>query len=192
MISGCTFAILANVLDFRTYSAPNQPEAKRTTQGQFNSWRNLDRNNIPGDERMAIVHARGIALAVFAWIRKWYIVKDPTGKIIDDLPSKYIVHLLRALLAYKSKAYKEKLKGVPHCHPWMLEAQVSNVVECDSSVEKLWLKGLGNSSHSLLMTLDEGCTVEWRDDIPLGQSRSGELFAFHFFIVKLIIHRQGV
>lgn len=176
MISGCTFAILANVLDFRTYSGPNQPEAVVTTKGQYNLWSNLDRNDIPGDERMAIVYARGVALSVFAWIRKWCIVKDPDGNIIHDLPSKYMVHLLGALLAYKSKAYEENLKGAPHCRPWMLEAQISNVVECDSSVEKLWWKKKGKPSQTLTMNLDERCTVEWRDNTPHGQSISSELF----------------
>ena len=180
MISGCTFAILANVLNFRTYSAPNQPEATPTTRGQSSLWSNLDRNNIPGDECMAIVYAHGIALSVFAWIRKWCIVKDPKSKIIHDVPSKYIVHLLGALLAYKSKAYEQRLRGAPHCLPWMLEAQISNVIERDTSIDELWWKRKGKLSHTLTMTLDERCTVEWRDNTPHGLI-SSELFPSQFF-----------
>ncbi len=61
---------------------------------------------------MAICYTRGVALHVFAWIRKQCIVKTPNGEIMDDLPSKYVVELLDALLAYKLKADKRKLKDV--------------------------------------------------------------------------------
>ena len=176
MISGCTLAILANVLDFRTYSVPNQTEDRTATKAQQHLWKKFDRNNIPGDERMAIIYARGVALSVFEWIREWCIVKDANGKVVDDLPSTYMVNLLDALLAYKSRANRQELEGAPHCAAWMLEAQVSNVVKCDSSVEKLWKQRKGKPSLNLTMTLDKGCTVEWRHEKPLGSLKSGELF----------------
>jgi len=172
------------VLDFRTYSAPNQAEAMPTTNQQRALWKKFDRNNIQGEERMAICYARGIALHVFAWIRNSCVIKTPNGEIMDDLPSKYVVELLGALLAYKSKADMRKLKGAPHCTFWMLKLQVSNVVGCDSSVEKLWKATKGESSGNLLMALDEGCTVEWRDDTPAPIIRSGKLLCFQALIVK--------
>ncbi len=178
LISGCTLAILGNVLDFRTYCAPNQAEANPTTSEQQSLWKKFDWNNIRGEERMAICYTRGIALHVFAWIWKQRIVKTPNGEIMDDLPSKYVVELLDALLAYKSKADKQKLKGAPHCSFWMLKAQVSNVVTCDSSVEKLWKARKGKSPGNLRMTLDEGCTVEWRDDLPTHIFRSSKSIFF--------------
>ena len=63
--------------------------------------------------------------------------QDPNGKIIDDLPSTYMVNLLDALLAYKLKALSGRFGGAPHCTLWMLKAQVLNVVEVDPSFEKL-------------------------------------------------------
>jgi hypothetical protein len=81
------------------------------------------------DVRIAICYTRGVALHVFAWIRKQCIVKNPNGEIMDDLPSKYVVELLDALLAYKLKTDKRKLKGAPHCAFWMLKAQVSKCGE---------------------------------------------------------------
>jgi len=176
LISGCTLAILGNVLDFRTYCAPNQGEADPTRREQQSLWKKFDRNNIPGDERMAICYTRGIALAVFKWIRRWCIVKTPDGEIIEDLPSQYMVALLGSLLAYKSKADQRKLKGAPHCALWMLKAQVSNVVECDRSVKKLWEERKGKSSDTLGITLVEGCTVEWSEDLPISVSQPGGLF----------------
>jgi len=156
LISGCCLAILGNVLDFRTYCAPNQREEDATTEEQQRLWKEFDRNNIPGDERMAICYARGVALAVFRWIRLWCIVKTPDGELVDDLPSKHIVDLLASLLAYKTKAVMQKLKGAPHCASWMLTAQVLNVVTCDSLIEDLWSKRNSRSSHSLRTTQNSG------------------------------------
>jgi hypothetical protein len=166
LISGCTLAILSNVLDFRTYCAPNQAEQHPTTKEQQHLWKKYDRNNIPGDERMAMCHARGIALHLFRWIRMWCIVKTPDDEILDNLPSKHMVEILNALLSYKSKADLRKLQGAPHCGLWMLKAQILNVVKCDSSVEKLWNQRTGKPSDSLRMTLEEGTTVHWKDDAP--------------------------
>jgi len=177
LISGCTLAILGNVLDFRTYSAPNQAEDHPTTKDQQRLWKEFDRNHIPGDERMALCYARGVALAVFQWIRLWCVVKTPEGEVLDDLPSKHMVGLLRTLLAYKAKAKMRQLKGAPHCAPWMLTAQVLNVVKCDSLIEELWGKKTVEASHSLRITLDEGCTVQWKDDAPSSISKTSKLFS---------------
>ena len=162
LISGCALAVLGNVLDFRTYSAPNQGEEDPTTRAQLQLWKDFDRNDIPGDERMAICYARGVALAVFGWIRDWCIVKTPDGEVVEDLPSKYLVNLLDALVGYKDKAKAQGLEGAPHCAPWMLKAQIANVVKCDRSIETLWGQRTGRSSDSLHMDMDEGCTVQWR------------------------------
>lgn len=177
LISGCTFAILSNVLDFRTYCEPNQTEGDPMTKEKWRLWKEFDRNNIHGDERMAICYTRGIALAVFQWIRSSCIVKTPDGEIMEDLPSKYMVQLLGAILAYKSNAETRKLQGAPHCALWMLKAQVLNVVKCDSSIEKLWNKGKAKSSASLRMTLDKGCTIQWKGAPPT-TIKPGKLFSF--------------
>ena len=167
LISGCTLAILANVLDFRTYSAPHQGEEASMTPVQQRLWKEFDRNDIPGDERRAMCYARGIALNVFHWIRTYCIVKTPDGQIIDDLPSKHVVNLLDALLVYKSKADKRSLKGAPHYTLPKLKVQVLNVIKSDSLVEKLWKERPGEPSSNLRLTLDKGCTVGWKDDMPI-------------------------
>jgi hypothetical protein len=83
---------------------PTKLRRIRRQKNKERLWKEFDWNNIPGNERIAIRYAHGIALEVFRWIRTWCIVKNPDGEIIDDLPSKYIVNLLDALLAYKLKA----------------------------------------------------------------------------------------
>lgn len=116
---------------------------------------------------MAICHARGVALSVFRWIRKWCIVKTPDGKVVDDLPSKFVANLLDALIAYKRKAETHSLVGAPHCSLSMLEAQISNVVKLDDSIDKCWREKRGPPSTSLIMTMEEGCSVQWKDDVPI-------------------------
>jgi len=165
LISGCTLAVLGNVLDFRTYSAPNQSENQKTTRAQARLWSDFDRNDIPGDERMAICYTRGIALTVFEWIRRWCIVKTPDGEVVSDLPSMYMVNLLDALIGYKEKAVKRGLHGSPHCTLQMLKEQIFNVVNCDWHIANRWCNARRGST-SLKLNIDECCTVEWKDDAP--------------------------
>ena len=113
---------------------------------------------------MAMCYARGIALRVFEWIRGWCIVRNPDGGVVDDLPSKHVVQVLDALLAYKTKADGRQLQGAPHFTLRKLKAQILNLVQWDSAVEKVWNERTGESSNSLRLIMDEGCTVEWRTD----------------------------
>jgi hypothetical protein len=156
---------------------PTKLRRIRRQKNKERLWKEFDWNNIPGNERIAIRYAHGIALEVFRWIRTWCIVKNPDGEIIDDLPSKYIVNLLDALLAYKLKALSWWFDGAPHCMLWMLKAQVLNVVEVDPSFEKLWKSRTNQLSHSLTLTLDAGCTVEWKDNRPTAIKQHSKLFS---------------
>jgi len=109
---------------------------------------------------MVICYARGVVLTLFGWIHDWCIVKTPDGEVVEDLPSKYLVNLINALVGYKDKVKAQGLKGAPHCALWMLKAQISNVVKCDRSIEMLWGQRTGRSSDSLRMDMDEGCMVQ--------------------------------
>jgi hypothetical protein len=102
LLSACILAILGNVLDFRTYSAPNQREDEVASEDQMTLMSNYDCNNIPSNERMAICYTRGMALAIFHWVRLNCVVRSPDGKVIKDLPSKYVVQVLNTLLSYKA------------------------------------------------------------------------------------------
>lgn len=187
LISGCTLVILGNVLDFRTYCAPNQTENDPTTVEQEHLWKEFDRNDILADERMSMCYARGIALRVFEWIRGWCIVRNPDGGVIDDLPSKHVVQVLGALLAYKSKADRRQLEGAPHCTLGKLKAQILNVVQWDTAIKKLWDERTGESSNSLQMTLDEGCTVEWRTAPPYNFCKDSKCFSLTLFSVLTLL-----
>lgn len=146
-------------------------------------WKEFDRNDILEDKCMAMCYARGIALCVFEWIRGWCIVRNPDGGVVDDLPSKHVVQVLDALLAYKAKADACQLKGAPHCTLGKLKAQILNVVEWDSTVKKVWNERTGEPSNSLQVTLDEGCTVEWRTDPPYNFCNNSKCFSLTLFSV---------
>jgi hypothetical protein len=162
LISACTLVILGNVLDFRTYSAPNQGETEEATKAQQQLMIDFDRNNIPGNERMAICYARGVALAVFHWIRSCCIVKTPNGDALDDLPAMHMVQILNTLLAYKKKAMDQDIVGAPHCDIGMLRTQIENVVRCDGLIEKVWTGRKAIPADSLRLDLDKLCTIEWK------------------------------
>jgi hypothetical protein len=131
----------------------------------------FDRNNIPPTERIAICYARGMALAVFDWIRSYCVIKDQHGDIVNDLPSKHVVQILNSLLEYKATAVHEKYHGAPHCNATMLKAQVQNVVTCDKAIEKLWKERNRFPSDTLAIPL-EGFKVEWKADCGI---QAGEL-----------------
>lgn len=190
LISGCTVVVLGNVLDFRTYSAPNQLEGERTTPEQKRLWQDFDRNDIPGDQRMAICYARGVALTVFDWIRDWCIIKTPDGEVVDDLPSKYMVNLLHALIKYKQNAQAKHLQGAPHCALWMLKAQIHNVVNCDRFVSDLWNQS--RCSSSLRINVDQRCTVEWKDNAPSSLQQPCELNSSKLILLMLIVFSESV
>jgi hypothetical protein len=149
LLSACILAILGNVLDFRTYSAANQGENKPISGPQKVLMAKYDRNDIPRNERMAICYVRGVALSLFDWVRSQFIITAPDGKILHDLPSQFLIQVLNALITYKSRAMRMKIKGAPHCDTTVLRKQITNVVRCDSRVESLWRNKAGKIEDKL-------------------------------------------
>ncbi len=120
IIGACfSFHFLINTSDDEHLHLPNVQtfQGLITTRAQLQLWKDFDWNDIPGDECMAICYAHGVALAIFGWICDWCIVKTLDGEVVEDLPSKYLVNLLDALVGYKDKAKAQGLEGAPHCAP---------------------------------------------------------------------------
>ena len=63
-----------------------------------------DCNNIPRNEHMAICYARGIALSIFDWVRSQFVITGPDGNVVDDLPSLFLVQILKSVVSYKAQA----------------------------------------------------------------------------------------
>jgi len=159
LLSGCILAVLGNVLDFRTYHAPNQGEEERMTRTQSAMMTAYDRNDIPRNERLAICYVRGVALSLFDWVRCQLIVTGCDGHVVDDLPSRFLVQILKSLVNYKAQAMSRKLKGAPHCDTATLRKQVANMVKCDGVIEALWKNDKGIPNDRLGIE-DKGYVVQ--------------------------------
>lgn len=154
LLSCCILAILGNVLDFRTYSAPNQDEDKAPSDTQKPLMKHYDRNNIPRNERMAICYARGVALSIFDWVRTQFVITGPSGNVVDDLPSLFLVQIGKSVVSYKAQAMRLGLKGAPHCSTAALRNQVANAVKCDYRIDDLWRSSQDVCNDSLVFKGD--------------------------------------
>jgi hypothetical protein len=139
LLSLCNLVILGNVLDFRTYLAPNQPPERNATPAEEEVLEHHDRNKIPKQERVAMMLYRGLAFEVIEWVKQNFEFRNPKGKAVD-LPSHYLAQQLLALLEYKKDASDNKKgsAGAPHCTLSLLEKQIANVTKCNKALEKYW------------------------------------------------------
>ena len=94
LLSLATLNLLGNVLDFWTYSAPNQGENTEASDEQKKLLVMYDRCDITGDERSAMCYARGVAVVIFDWIRKHCTITGGNGGDVDDIPSQYTCKLI--------------------------------------------------------------------------------------------------
>lgn len=166
LLSLATVNFLGNVVDFRTYSAPNQGEDTVASDEQKQLLGMYDRSDITGDECFAMCYARGIAIVIFNWIRDHCTIVGRDGSVIDDLPSIYICKLLLALIRYKRSAMEQNMTGAPHCSSAALQKQIENVVQCDKRLSlfwKSWDKSY-NPRRCSISFMTSGYTVKWSSD----------------------------
>ena len=154
--------ILGNVLDFRTYSAPNQGEADEASAAQTTLMNTGDINAIPNNERIAYCYARGVALHILSWLRACATFTGPPDGIADDLISLFFVQILASLSKYKSVAEENSYIGVPHCTSHLLGRQITNILEVDPILKAAWACQERVPSHSLALEEKEKYNVNWR------------------------------
>lgn len=154
--------ILGNVLDFRTYSAPNQGEDDDATPAQAMLMNSGDINGIPNNERLAYCYARGVALRILNWLRACTTFTGPHDGIADDLISLFFVQILASLSMYKTVAETKDYGGVPHCTSRLLDRQIDNVLEVDPTLKAAWQHRRRVPSHSLVLREKEKYSVEWQ------------------------------
>jgi hypothetical protein len=160
LLSACVLAILGNILDFQTYSAPNQDEDEQMSTLQSILMTQFDCNDIPSNEHMAVCYVRGVALSLCDWVRWRLVITPPDGHVLDDLPSRYLVQILKSVVNYKSKAMWMRLKGAPHCCTGTLRRQAANVVRCESVFESLWKDNEGIPDDNLTMVGKDSYKVQ--------------------------------
>jgi hypothetical protein len=159
LVSACSLVILGDILDVRTYSAPNQGDDEEISNVQRSLMLKYDQNNIPRNERLAIIYAQGVAFSIFNWVQSHFIVTGPDGDV-DDLPSCFLVQILKTLIKCKQKAMRLQLKGAPHCNTKSLRKQVMNIVECDSCIKNRWANSDDIFDNSLAFQSKDGYFVE--------------------------------
>jgi hypothetical protein len=164
LLSVCILVILGNVLDFRTYKAPNQSDDVKATPQQKELMISDDINSLSQNERVACCYARGVALYIMKWVRSCAIITDPDGHIVQDLPSRFLVQILNSLLTYKKAAAAKALSGAPHCTFSLLKKQALNVLECDSALQAAWLLRTDMPDDSLELARKSGHTIMWKPD----------------------------
>lgn len=154
--------ILGNVLDFRTYSAPNQGEDDEASPAQAKLMNTGDINAIPNNERLAYCYARGIALRILNWLRSCATFTGPPDGIADDLISLFFVQILASLSMYKSVAEANNYGGVPHCTSRLLDRQITNVLEVDPTLKAAWECKGRVPLDSLALQEKEKYNLEWQ------------------------------
>ncbi|PPQ77262.1 hypothetical protein CVT24_009905 [Panaeolus cyanescens] len=175
LLTLCNLVILSNVLDFRTYLGPNQPDDSSPTPKHIIDMESFDSNHITWAERMAICDARGrawtILLGVTACCDITSIQEASSPQFsAHDLSNIPLLHLARQLVAIgslKRSAVRSKLDGAPHCTVELLTRQLDNVARWKSELHKLY-------AHQELITLDctqtsftgeEGYTIRWKNNL---------------------------
>lgn len=163
LLSLCNLIVLGNVVDFRTYSAPNQRAEAEVDFDQHVFMERYDRTNISKQERYSMIYARGIALEFIRWVRACCVITSPEGEVLSDLPSHYLTQQMAALLKYKAEAERDGIVGAPHCTLASLEKQIANVIVCDRGLQKYWHKPLKKIDDSNLgFGSQTGYSLQWK------------------------------
>ncbi|CAA7270130.1 unnamed protein product [Cyclocybe aegerita] len=132
----CNLNILGNVLDHRTYSAPNETKDQPASLVQRLLQEMWDMNNIPPNERKHMCYARGRALDVFCWICAYLTVTLSSQAV--DLPALFLAHQSHSILNYKAQAVMQAYSGAPRCNVANLREQIKNALQLDTKAFEMW------------------------------------------------------
>ncbi|KAF8874506.1 hypothetical protein CPB84DRAFT_1690089 [Gymnopilus junonius] len=162
LLSACVLVVLGNVLDFRTYKAPNQSDDDEASEEQASLLQNCDINAIPYNERVASCYARGVAFYVMQWIQACATICGPSGEVVKDFPYRFLVQILQSLQNYKLTASRRRLPGVPHCTYSKLKSQIENILSApDNALAAAWACRESVPSDSLKLANKERYSISW-------------------------------
>lgn len=164
LLSLCVLVILGNVLDFRTYSASIHQQGQPLTSTEMRLMMEYDINCIPTNERLAICFCHGVALHLFKWVRECCIIYGPDGSVLEDLPSRYLVQIGRAIVQYKAKAEEKNLEGVTNCSLTLLTAQIDNIMHLNEEIHETWIMHSDHPPDSLELENQSSYRFEWKGD----------------------------
>ena len=191
LLSACVLVVLGNVLDFRTYRAPNQEENQKANKSQ-QILLDCDFNTIPFNERLAICYSRGVAIHLMDWLRHSCMVTGPEGEDVPDLPSFFFVQIAHTLIKYKEGANASGLELQANCTLELLTRQIENVVKIDSQISALWSDHHSLPSKSLTLPDQDKYSVNWLPDAKQDWSNKGQEGRFNFCICYLTTLNQSL
>lgn len=167
LLAVCNLSILSNVLDFETYSYPNQgpddDNEKTTTEqevaannakgpksDQIRQMELFDYNSKSPDDRAGCVYVRGLALDLLNWFAANYILLEPCGELVDTygVLINNLCHQAYMIWVAKKKAVDQGVKGAPHCTLSLLERQLRGLFPQGSIAYSLLEKKLSAKSES--------------------------------------------
>ncbi len=162
LLSLCVLVILGNVLDFRTYTTSGNPRVQPLTKDEKRLITIYDINGIPKNERLAMCYTRGAALHLFRWVRECCLIRGPEGSVIEDLPSRFLTQIGKAMICYKTRAEEKNLEGAPCCSLGLLRSQINNVMASNNDIHKMWMESSEQQSDSLELEDQSKYRIEWR------------------------------
>lgn len=138
-LSLLNLVILGNVLDHRTYTAPNQHASDKPTKAQKERLEVFDLNAIPRIERDEAILARGMCLHMLQWFQAHFqIWRTDTNEEVTDITSWYLGKQAAAILEYKRLATAKKVLGAPNCTLNTLLLQLENVLALFPEARKVF------------------------------------------------------
>ncbi len=125
----CNFCILANVLDFRTYSFPTLDDHEAPSPREYDQRAKWDYNALSVVDREHFTYTRGLARNFISWIGCNYDVTygQATEPVVDferHFAGRYLHQQCCAILNYKEKATGEGLSGLRFCKASDVERQM--------------------------------------------------------------------
>lgn len=121
-----------------------------------------DINGIPTNERLAMCYTRVAALHLFQWVRECCIIHGPEESVVEDLPSRFLTQIGRAMIHYKTRAEEKNLEGVTHCSLAVLTSQINNVMESDNDIRNMWTDNSEEQPDSLELKSQSKYRLEWK------------------------------
>ncbi|PPQ74768.1 hypothetical protein CVT26_005013 [Gymnopilus dilepis] len=164
LLSVCSLLILSNVIDARTYLAPNQSAITSPDDLRLSIRDRFDRTGISRKERISMIYARGLAFEILQWITEYCEMRDGQGNVIQDFAYRFVSRVMDLIVQCKQEATTRSSFRPQRCTIDQLRTQLSNIASCDVNLKKIWPEDNGRFPVQLSSTqFDSACTVRWRD-----------------------------
>lgn len=130
---------MGNVLDPRTYCAPNRTVDQPPSEEDVDRLNRYDLNNIPLDERLQLCSSRGVCYSLIRWLDAHYIIKEVKSpfKEIESFSLQFIAAETAKFVALSRLGGKANLGFVGFSTAKGVRRQVDNVMK-GSPLEAKW------------------------------------------------------